>query len=148
MDEISQAQKNFVDYFIESGNQTEAYKKAYPKCKNDNSAAASASKLLRNNKVKQYLDARMAAVDSDKIATAEDVARAMTETLQDAACPLDLEAVEKQASEDVVAQMEKSFGKRKKSNDFPFPNWKKSSVFPRHRFLTIWKKSSDYRDFP
>lgn len=27
MDEISQAQKNFVDYFIETGNQTEAYKK-------------------------------------------------------------------------------------------------------------------------
>ena len=46
MDEISQAQKNFVDYFIETGNQTEAYKKAYPTCKTDNSAAASASKLL------------------------------------------------------------------------------------------------------
>ena len=44
MDEISQAQKNFVDYFIESGNHTEAYKKAYPKCKKDNSAAARASK--------------------------------------------------------------------------------------------------------
>ena len=82
MDEISQAQKNFVDYFIESGNQTEAYKKAYPKCKNDSSAAASASKLLRNNKVKQYLDARMAAVDSDKIATAEDVLEYLTSVMR------------------------------------------------------------------
>lgn len=82
MDEISQAQKNFVDYFIESGNQTEAYKKAYPKCKNDNSAAASASKLLRNNKVKQYLDTRMAAVDSDKIATAEDVLEYLTSVMR------------------------------------------------------------------
>lgn len=82
MDEISRAQKNFVDYFIESGNQTEAYKKAYPKCKNDNSAAASASKLLRNNKVKQYLDARMAAVDSDKIATAEDVLEYLTSVMR------------------------------------------------------------------
>ena len=82
VDEISQAQKNFVDYFIESGNQTEAYKKAYPKCKNDNSAAASASKLLRNNKVKQYLDARMAAVDSDKIATAEDVLEYLTRVMR------------------------------------------------------------------
>jgi len=82
VDEISQAQKNFVDYFIESGNQTEAYKKAYPKCKNDNSAAASASKLLRNNKVKQYLDARMAAVDSDKIATAEDVLEYLTSVMR------------------------------------------------------------------
>lgn len=82
MDEISQAQKNFVDYFIESGNQTEAYKKAYPKCKNDNSAAASASKLLRNNKVKQYLNARMAAVDSDKIATAEDVLEYLTSVMR------------------------------------------------------------------
>ena len=82
MDEISQAQKNFVDYFIARGNQTEAYKKAYPKCKNDNSAAASASKLLRNNKVKQYLDARMAAVDSDKIATAEDVLEYLTSVMR------------------------------------------------------------------
>lgn len=82
MDEISQAQKNFVDYFIESGNQTEAYKKAYPKCKNDNSAAASASKLLRNNKVKQYLDVRMAVVDSDKIATAEDVLEYLTSVMR------------------------------------------------------------------
>lgn len=82
VDEISQAQKNFVDYFIESGNQTEAYKKAYPKCKNDNSAAASASKLLRSNKVKQYLDARMAAVDSDKIATAEDVLEYLTRVMR------------------------------------------------------------------
>ena len=82
MDDISQAQKNFVDYFIESGNQTEAYKKAYPKCKNDNSAAASASKLLRNNKVKQYLDVRMAAVDSDKIATAEDVLEYLTSVMR------------------------------------------------------------------
>lgn len=82
VDEISQAQKNFVDYFIESGNQTEAYKKAYPKCKNDNSAAASASKLLRNNKVKQYLDARMAAVDSDKIAAAEDVLEYLTRVMR------------------------------------------------------------------
>ena len=82
MDEISQAQKNFVDYFIESGNQTEAYKKAYPKCKNDNSAAASASKLLKNNKVKQYLDARMAAVDSDKIATAKDVLEYLTSVMR------------------------------------------------------------------
>lgn len=82
VDEISQAQKNFVDYFIESGNQTEAYKKAYPKCKNDNSAAASASKLLKNNKVKQYLDARMAAVDSDKIAAAEDVLEYLTRVMR------------------------------------------------------------------
>lgn len=46
------------------------------------------------------------------IATNEDVARAMTETLQDAACPLDLEAVEKQASEDVVAQREEALAKQ------------------------------------
>lgn len=82
VDEISQAQKNFVNYFIETGNQTEAYKKAYPTCKTDNSAAASASKLLRNNKVKQYLDARMAAVDSDKIATAEDVLEYLTRVMR------------------------------------------------------------------
>ena len=43
--------------------------------------------------------------------------------------------------------MEKSFGKRKKSNDFPFPNWKKSSVFPRPRFLTIWKNSNIIENF-
>ena len=38
------------------------------------------------------------------IATNEDVARAMTETLQDAACPLDLEAVEKQFEMSIQAE--------------------------------------------
>ncbi|WP_455652272.1 terminase small subunit [Phascolarctobacterium sp.] len=82
MDEISQAQKNFVDYFIETGNQTEAYKKAYPTCKTDNAAAASASKLLRNNKVKAYLDSRMKEISSDKIASATEVLEYLTKVMK------------------------------------------------------------------
>lgn len=82
MDEINQSQKNFVDYFIESANQTEAYKKAYPKCKNDNSAAANASKLLRNTKVKEYLDSKMKEIGSNKIASATEVLEYLTKVMK------------------------------------------------------------------
>lgn len=82
VEEINQSQKNFVDYFIESANQTEAYKKAYPKCKNDNSAAANASKLLRNTKIKAYLDSRMEEIGSETIASATDVLEYLTKVMR------------------------------------------------------------------
>ncbi len=43
-------------YVSEGWNKTKAYKKAYPDCKTDNSAAVSAINLLRNPKIKEYID--------------------------------------------------------------------------------------------
>ncbi|MED4206571.1 DEAD/DEAH box helicase [Neobacillus mesonae] len=46
------------------------------------------------------------------IAENEEVAMAMTKQIEEAGCPLDLEAVEKQAAEDVVAQREEALAKQ------------------------------------
>ena len=46
------------------------------------------------------------------IATSEEVAQKMTEKIENAACPLDIEIVEKQASDDVVAAREEALAKQ------------------------------------
>jgi superfamily II DNA or RNA helicase len=46
------------------------------------------------------------------IAENEEVAKAMTKQIEEAGCPLDLEAVEKQAAEDVVAAREEALAKQ------------------------------------
>ena len=46
------------------------------------------------------------------ICESEEVARKMTENIEQAGCPVDLEEAEKQASEDVVAQREEALAKQ------------------------------------
>ncbi|WP_093626722.1 terminase small subunit [Limosilactobacillus gorillae] len=67
-------QKNFADNYIESGNASKAYQLAGYKA-TGNSAESSASQLLRNPKVKSYIDKRLKQIESDKIAD-------LTEALQ------------------------------------------------------------------
>ena len=52
-------QKAFADYYIELGNATEAYKRAYKSCKSDNVARTNSSRLLTNANIKQYIDEKM-----------------------------------------------------------------------------------------
>jgi phage terminase small subunit len=56
---------------------TAAYRKAYPKCKNNNSAAASATKLLRNAKVQDILRESEVKAMQDAEITNEKVFREM-----------------------------------------------------------------------
>ena len=58
---LTAKQKRFVDEYLIELNATKAYKVAYPNVKNDETAAASSSKLLRNPQVKAYLDERIKA---------------------------------------------------------------------------------------
>ena len=53
---MTERQKIFADHYIISLNATEAYKKAYPKIKSIKTAEVNGSKLLRNTKVKAYID--------------------------------------------------------------------------------------------
>ena len=53
-------QKIFVNEYLIDRNATRAYKAAYPGIKNDNTAAASGNRLLRNDKVAEYIKERMA----------------------------------------------------------------------------------------
>ena len=57
---MTDKQKLFADEYLIDLNATRAYKAAYPKVKNDNTAAVSGSNLLRNTKVAEYIEERMA----------------------------------------------------------------------------------------
>jgi len=56
---LTAKQKIFADEYLIDLNATRAYKLAYPKVKNDESAAAAGARLLRNVKVEQYIHKRM-----------------------------------------------------------------------------------------
>lgn len=52
-------QKIFADEYLIDRNATRAYKAAYPGVKTDNSAAVSGNRLLRNDKVAEYIKEKM-----------------------------------------------------------------------------------------
>ncbi|WP_457801097.1 terminase small subunit [Limosilactobacillus reuteri] len=75
---ITQKQKLFADEYIKSGNATQAYIKAGYSVKSDQAAATNGNILLRNHKVKSYIDAKMAEIESHKIADAKEAMQAIT----------------------------------------------------------------------
>ena len=66
-------QRKFADEYIISGNATESYKRAYPSVKKDSTANTNASRMLRNAKVKSYIDERLKEIESAKTATQQEV---------------------------------------------------------------------------
>lgn len=66
-------QRKFADEYIISGNATESYKRAYPSVKKDSTANTNASRMLRNAKVKSYIDERLKEIESEKTASIKEV---------------------------------------------------------------------------
>lgn len=56
---MTEKQKIFADEYLIDLNATRAYKIAYPRVKNDETAAAAAARLLKNVKVVTYIEKRM-----------------------------------------------------------------------------------------
>lgn len=73
MDRLTQQQKAFADYVLETGNQTEAYLKAYQNVKKNDTAAAAASRLLRNVKVSAYIAERQKQIEDSRIANVTEI---------------------------------------------------------------------------
>lgn len=82
MNKLTEKQKAFCDYYIESLNATEAYKRAGYDIKNDNVAAANANRLLRNAKIQKYIQERMQQIDNERIAKAEEVLEFLSKSLR------------------------------------------------------------------
>ena len=59
MAKLTEKQKIFVNEYLVDLNATRAYKAAYPSCKKEETINAAASRMLRNVKVKEYIDKRM-----------------------------------------------------------------------------------------
>ncbi|MEA5269371.1 terminase small subunit [Clostridium perfringens] len=76
---LTNRQKAFADYYIELGNATEAARRAGYKGKNVNKIA---SENLAKLDIKQYIDERMALIESERIAKAEEVLQYLTRVLR------------------------------------------------------------------
>lgn len=81
MADLTEKQKRFCDYYIEIGNATEAYKKAY-KNNNQRASESNGSRLLSNDKVKNYIDERLKQIESKRIADAKEVMEYLTKILR------------------------------------------------------------------
>ena len=79
---MTEKQKRFADEYIVDLNATRAYKVAYPNIKNDEAAAVNASRMLRNAKVSDYIDAQLEQISSEKIADAQEVMNYLTAVMR------------------------------------------------------------------
>ena len=79
---LSVKQEKFCLEYAKSGNQRQAYLKAGYKCKNDASADASASQLLRNPKVKERLAELAEEAKNDSIADIVEMQQTLTSIIR------------------------------------------------------------------
>lgn len=82
MNDLTIKQKRFADEYIISGNATEAYKIAGYRVSSDRVASVEGHKLLRNPKIKSYIDERLKKLESEKIATQEEVLSYLTSVMR------------------------------------------------------------------
>lgn len=76
---LTEKQKRFVDYYVETGNATEAARRAGYSEKYINT---NASKLLQNTTIKAAIGARLKELESKRIASAEEILQFLTSTLR------------------------------------------------------------------
>lgn len=79
---MTRKQKVFADEYLIDLNATRAYKVAYPSVKNDATAAAAAARLLRNVKVREYIEKRLAEKEDALIAKQDEVLQTLTRVLR------------------------------------------------------------------
>ena len=75
--------KQFCDNYLANGlNATQAYLDAKYKVKSEATAASSASRLLRNDKVKAYIAKRLEILEQEKIADATEILKTLTRVIR------------------------------------------------------------------
>lgn len=75
-------QQAFADYYIELGNATEAYLKAYPNVTKETTARANGSRLLTNANVTAYIEERMEQLKSERVADQQEVLEYLTSIMR------------------------------------------------------------------
>src|SRR5690625_788991 len=75
---LTPKQQAFADYYIETGNATQAYLKAYKNVTKETTANTNGSRMLRNAKVKAYIDERMKEIASKRIMGATEALELLT----------------------------------------------------------------------
>ena len=79
---MTEKQKRFADYYIETGIGSEAYRKAYKSCKKEETARVNASRLLTNANIRAYIDTEISKKDSRRIAKQEEVLEYLTRVMR------------------------------------------------------------------
>lgn len=79
---MNERHKAFADYYIESQNGTESYKRAYPNCKKDATARVNASKLLTKPNIQEYIRERLESKEADRIASQDEVLEFLTRVMR------------------------------------------------------------------
>lgn len=74
--------KAFADYYIESQNGAESYKRAYPSCKKDGTARTNASKLLTNPHIQAYIKERMQSKEAKRVADQDEILEFLTQVMR------------------------------------------------------------------
>ncbi|WP_067936481.1 terminase small subunit [Alicyclobacillus kakegawensis] len=77
MSRFSIRQQAFCEYYIETGNATEAYRRAGYKAEGD-AAATNASRLLSNPRIQEYISERMKQKDQERIASQDEILEMLT----------------------------------------------------------------------
>lgn len=76
---LTNQQKLFCQEYLKLGmNATQAYMKVYKTCKKEETAMANASRLLRNVKVKEYIEELQSKVEEKAIVSIEDIVKELT----------------------------------------------------------------------
>jgi phage terminase small subunit len=78
---LTPKQKAFADYYIETGNATEAARRAGYKGRS-NTLAVTGNENLRKPNVSAYIKSRMAEIDAGRIATADEVMKFYTSVMR------------------------------------------------------------------
>lgn len=76
---LSIKQKKFADIYLETGNATKA---AIEAGYNEKYAATNTDKLLKNTKIKEYIDTRLKELDNDAIAKQEEILKIITSIMR------------------------------------------------------------------
>lgn len=79
---LTEKQKAFCDYYIETLNATESYKRAGYRVKSDAAARVNASRLLTNANVRKYIEERMKQKESERIASQDEVLEFLTRVMR------------------------------------------------------------------
>jgi phage terminase small subunit len=80
---LTELQKKFCDYYIQTGNASEAYRKAGYKAKTVSSITTNANRLLTNADIQKYIKERNKQLESDRVANMEEVKQFWTNTMRD-----------------------------------------------------------------
>lgn len=79
---LTERQKAFCDYYIETLNATESYKRAGYNVTTDGAAAVNANRLLKKAKIKSYIQERMKQKESERIASQDEVLEFLTRVMR------------------------------------------------------------------